>query len=334
MTRLWGLLVAGGAATAGHARADELAGVDLQWHGSARCAQAENVLELARASIDPAWQPEGTIAIRVDVRDGADGGLELSFEAQRPDGTVRRALTAASCDEARRTAALLIALSLGEPAAPALEASGGAAASNSTAVPAEAPAQSTQTKPQQRDAEKPHPIVLATRAAVAPRSSIRSGFTLAIAVGFEAPVPTSATPVFAAWLGWRTTTAEIDVGASAWLAAQHEVKTVKVRIEQLGALLAGCYWFSFGRWELGPSAKVLAESVAAELNGLDAGSKLWLRAAPGLRLSLWLSPQLTLQLAADALFSLHRPRFSTAARDSVRTPVFGVGSQAALTWFP
>jgi hypothetical protein len=115
---------------------------------------------------------------------------------------------------------------------------------------------------------------------------------------------------------------------------QHEVNAVDVEVEQIGASLSACHWFSFGVWELAPSLGLLLSRVSAQLNDADVGTETWLRAAPSLQLTAWLSERLALRLATEVLIALHQPSFSAADGASAQTPGFSFSSQAGLVWAP
>ena len=293
-------------AAQGKARAQQLAGVELAWRGPPSCAEPLDTLAMARGLVDPGWRAVEAIRIRVSLRDLGSEALELSFEAEGADGPLRRALQVTSCSEARRAAAVWIALSVGEQSAVEGAAVPGeatppthqepvaapAAAAAAAAMPPPAPVATPQPKPEAKpqadpppeppEVKKAPPVARADRdAEVTPTRFARSGFSLAIAVGVEGPVLTSAGVPFAAWLGWRATHFELDVGVSVWVPTKDEISNVEVRLDQLGAVLGVCYWVSFDRWELGPSAKLLIERVDAELNGQDAEAKSVGACGPG-----------------------------------------------------
>jgi hypothetical protein len=330
----------------GSARAQDLAGVDLEWRGPPGCAEPLDTLALAHGLVDPSWRADEAMMVRVDVRDLGRGALELSFETPRPAGPLRRTLQVMSCSEARRAAAVWIALSVGEQEpTQSAQAPGGVTQDPDqkpvgvAAVPAAAV-----TEPKPNPEAEPVPVAAPeadtppaepeASDAATPTTFARNGLSLALAVGVEGPVLHSLGVPFAAWLGWRETQLELDLGVSVWWPATDEVNGVEVRVEQLAGVLGACYWISFGRWELGPSAKLLIERVAAELNGQDAQSQAWVRAALGARLAVWAASHFALQLVADANVSLNRPTLSTSAGDSVQTTAFNVAALAALVWTP
>lgn len=326
----------------GPARAQDFAGVDLAWRGPPSCAEPLDTLAMARGLVDPSWLAVEPITVRVSLRDLGSDALELSFEAEGADGPLRRVLQVTTCSEARRAAAVWIALSVGEQipterTAAALapqQASAVATASPTPPAPASAPQPEAEPNKEPAAGEEPAPVVRADRSEVAPTRFARNGLSLAIGVGVEGPVLASVGVPFAAWLGWRATHLELDLGARVWLPAKDEVSDVSVRLDQLGAVLGACYWISFDRWELGPSAKLLVERVDAELNGENAEATAWVRAAPGLRLAVWLSTHVALQFVTDAIVSLHRPTLSSSTGDSVRTTAFNVAALGALIWKP
>lgn len=357
------LLLVAALAASSVVRAQDLSRVQLEWVGPDGCTVAGDVLARARASVDPAWSSTQAMAVTVLVRGARDGGLYVSFEAQRSSDTVRRTLTVRSCEEARRATALLIALSLEEVVreAPAVAAGslqqaalepkqtvrvvaseaapkngGDDAQRNAEPQPRPVPA----LEPKPRSAE-PEPA----RASEAPaveepgrardriESDPRRGpWLVAAAAGLEAPVLEAVGAVFSASMGLRSRALELDLGVSYWLPVAQELNTVRVEVHQLGASFAACFWFSFGRIELAPSARLVLVHLRATLDAREAEPRAWLRTAPGARLGLWLTPQLALQASVEALVSLTRPSLTTSEGDVARAPRLGVGAQAGLVW--
>jgi hypothetical protein len=364
------LLFVAALATTSVVRAQDLSRVQLEWLGPESCAVAGDVLARARASVDPTWSSTEAMAVTVRVRGARDGGLEVSFEAQRSSDTVRRTLSVRSCEEAKRATALLIALSLeevvpdesAETAGPvqyaALE------PKQPVRIAANEPARAAQTSAEldsKRNAE-PDPKPMPTRASEPkPRNSEpeseparssegppveelgrardrppngppRGPLLVAATAGLEAPVLEVVDAVFSASVGFRFLALQLDLGASYWLPVAQELNTVHVVINQIGASFAACHWFSFGRFELAPSAKLLLVRLGATLNGRQAEPRAWLRAAPGARLGLWLTRQLALQVSVEALVSLTRPSVTTGQGDVVEPPRLGAGAEAGLMW--
>lgn len=343
-------------ASPARAQADELTGVRLEWHGPASCAQAGDLLQRARRSVDPAWRASDAVTVIVNLQETAPGVLELAFEAQRSAGGARRVLTVASCEEARRTAALLIALFLdGETRQTAAAVPAPASATSHAepkpedqaepaSEPAAPPTPAREAEPAAPpaaplDDERPPPVVLARprepgASADSGGPGARDGPSIGAAGGLETAVLASAHGVFIVWAGWRWNALELDVGGSFWLPAEGTLNHVAVQVDQLGALVGACHWFSLGRWELGPSVRLLVERVDAELNSFDAGAKPWLRAAAGLRAGASIFERLSLQLAADVPFSLGRPTFITPDGASAQAPAIGLSAHAGLSWAP
>jgi hypothetical protein len=349
-------------------RAQDLSRVQLEWVGPERCAVAGDVLARARASIDRTWSSTEAMTVTVHVRDARDGGLGVSFEAQRSADTVRRALSVPSCEEARRAMALLIALSL-EEVVPEESAETPDSVPHAALEPkhpvrvaTNQQARDAQTRPDldsQRKPERKAKPTVAGASEPKPRNAEpepagpseappvedlsrardrtsnepqRGPLLVAATVGLEAPVLAAAAAVFSASVGFRLLALQLDLGASYWLPVAQDLNNVHVVIDQLGASFAACHWFSLGRLELAPSARLLLVRLAATLNTREAEPRAWLRAAPGARLGLWLTRQLALQVSVEALVSLSRPSVTTSHGDVAEPPRLGVGAQAGLMW--
>lgn len=247
------------------------------------------------------------LVVRVAIQDLADEGLRVELEAQGTGHSFRRELMLPSCEEARQAAALLIALTLDPDLA---------------RVPIEEPAPT-----QERAPPRAH--------APATKPPDRSGPSLGANAGFDPSELSEPTVVFGVQLAWRWSAIQLEASGSFWLPTRNEVtEGVDLAVDMAGGALHTCYWFAFGRWDLGPCLGLEATRVHGVLNGADAGSHAWFRVGLGPRLAVWLSAYVALSVSAEPVLGLHRPHFASNSGDSAHAPAFGFVFRLGFVFAP
>ena len=274
------------------AAAAVLLAASLQWRAPAECPDAAHVEARARAlALDPAAELDA----RAEVERDASGAYRLALVlGDRVEHHV-----AADCDVLAELTALVVAVAA-DPVAVATVMPEAIVPTVSTTTPrveaTPAAARSVPRTPATRRVRPPWVTVLATHgvAGVAELPRIDAGLDLALSI----ERPRFAVQARAAWL-FAQRTAIPGLPARAELSAGN------------GSLRACAVWNRRALALLGCGGAELGAVVATSLDvtAPDTVTSLWVAAFGSASLRGWVHPRVALELGADLLFALRRPRF-------------------------